>query len=170
MNPTFSGAIYVAVVGPGEATDPHLSLAGAVGELLAVNGAVLICGGLGGVMEAACRGAFEAGGTTVGLLPGEHRSAGNPFLSAAIATGLGELRNALVVRSADAVIGVGRSWGTLGELALAARAKKPVILLDSWRISDGPPGDPELGFQATSPEHAVQLALAAAIRRQRSPG
>ena len=104
-------------------------------------------------MEAACRGARESGGTTIGILPGADRAAANPFVDVAIATGLGEARNALVVRSADALVAVGRGYGTLSEIALALKARKPVVGHDSWDI-DGVDG-------AATPEQAVTAALAA---------
>jgi uncharacterized protein (TIGR00725 family) len=114
-----------------------------VGRLLAEHGAVLVCGGLGGAMEAACRGAKQAGGTTVGLLPGESRSDANRFVDVAIPTGLGEARNALVVRSADVVVAVGGGYGTLSEIALALKIGKRVVGLGTWEIDgvvvvDGP--------------------------------
>jgi hypothetical protein len=105
-----------------------------VGRALAEAGAVLVCGGLGGVMEAACRGAQEAGGTTVGILPGHDRADANPYVDVAVATGLGEARNALVVRAADALIAVGGEYGTLSEIALALKAGKPVVGIDSWDL------------------------------------
>ena len=114
-----------------------------MGRLLAERGAVVVCGGLGGTMEAACRGAKQAGGTTVGLLPGGSRSDANPFVDVAIPTGLGEARNALVVRAADVVVAVGGGYGTLSEIALALKAGKRVVGLGSWEIdgvvaADGP--------------------------------
>jgi uncharacterized protein (TIGR00725 family) len=105
-----------------------------VGRDLAARGAVLVCGGLGGVMEAACRGAKEAGGLTVGILPGTDRVAANAFVEVAIPSGLGEARNALVVRAVDALIAVGGGYGTLSEIALALKAGKRVVGLDSWDI------------------------------------
>jgi uncharacterized protein (TIGR00725 family) len=122
-----------------------------VGRLVAARGAVLVCGGLGGVMEAACRGAKEGGGTTVGILPGAERSAANEFVDVAIPTGLGEARNALVVRAADALIAVGGGYGTLSEIALALKAGKPVAGLGSWGI--------EGVRQADTPEAAVEAVL-----------
>ena len=156
--------MYVAVVGPGEAAGAILDEAREVGELLAGAGAVIVCGGLSGVMEAACRGAHGAGGVTVGLLPGSDRAAANPYLTVAIATGLGELRNGLVVRAADAVIGLGGGFGTLSELALAARIGRPVILLGSWEVTAPDGGASELGTPARTPAEAVALAVAAAGR------
>jgi uncharacterized protein (TIGR00725 family) len=144
---------YVAVVGPADATAADVEAATAVGSELARAGVVLVCGGLGGVMEAACRGAREAGGTTVGILPGAERAAANPFVDVAIATGLGEARNALVVRSADVLVAVGRGYGTLSEIALALKAGKHVVGVGSWDI-DGVES-------AATPGQAVTAALAA---------
>jgi uncharacterized protein (TIGR00725 family) len=104
----------------------------------------VVCGGLGGVMEAVCRGAREAGGTTIGILPGADRAAANPFVGVAIPSGLGEARNALVVRAADAVIAVGGGYGTLSEIALALKAGKPVVGIGTWDI-DGVISAPDPG-------------------------
>jgi uncharacterized protein (TIGR00725 family) len=123
-----------------------------VGRELAARGAVVVCGGLGGVMEAACRGAKEAGGRTVGILPGTDRAAANAFVDVAIPSGLGEARNALVVRAADALIAVGGGYGTLSEIALALKAGKRVVGLDSWDI--------EGVVAASDPQAAVAAVLA----------
>jgi len=125
---------YVAVVGPGEAEPDEIAAAEQVGAELARREAVVVCGGLGGVMEAACRGAKEVGGTTVGILPGVDRGAANRFVDVALPTGLGEARNALVVRAADVLIAVGGAYGTLSEIALALKGGKRVIGLRSWEI------------------------------------
>jgi uncharacterized protein (TIGR00725 family) len=154
------GDRYVAVVGPGEAGDYLRTIAQRVGELLAQAGVVLVCGGLGGVMEAACQGAAEQGGLTVGLLPGRDRSAGNPYLTVALPTGLGELRNGLVVGAADGVISIGGSWGTLSEIALARKTGKPVIAIASWGLSAPEPSTTTV-TPADSPEEAVAAVLAA---------
>jgi uncharacterized protein (TIGR00725 family) len=131
-----------------------------VGAELARAGAVILTGGLGGVMEAACRGAEQAGGMTVGLLPGDDRRAANPHVAVAIATGLGELRNGVIVRAADALVAVGGAYGTLSEIALALRAGLPVIGLRTWAIE---------GVQAASdPAEAAARALSLAARRARS--
>jgi uncharacterized protein (TIGR00725 family) len=126
--------IHVAVVGPGSAGEEQVAAAEEAGRLIAERGALLVCGGLGGVMEAACRGARSAGGTTLGLLPGDDRGDANPFVDIALPTGLGEGRNALVVRAADAVLSIGGGYGTLSEIALALRAGKPVIGIGTWDI------------------------------------
>lgn len=125
---------YVAVVGPGEATAAQDAAAEDVGFHLAEAGAIVVCGGLGGVMAAACRGARSAGGLTVGLLPGTDRTAANEWVEVVIPTGLGELRNGLVVRAADVVIAVGGAYGTLSEIALALKTGVPVVGLSTWPI------------------------------------
>lgn len=132
--------LYIGVIGPGSgATPEEINTAHEVGELLAEAGHVVVTGGLDGVMEAASRGAFEAGGTSVGLLPGRERVDGNRYLTVSIPTGMGEMRNALLVRTADAIICVGGSWGTLSELALAVRTAVPVVVLDGWDLPvEGP--------------------------------
>jgi uncharacterized protein (TIGR00725 family) len=160
---------YIAVVGPSEPADPAvLAAAHTVGAALARAGCVLVCGGLGGVMEAACRGAHQAGGITLGLLSGADRAAANPYVDIAVPTGLGEARNALVVRSADAVVAVGGGWGTLSEIALAMRTGVPVIALDSWEVCDGA-GAPVAGPTAVDdPETAVHVALEHADRHRRT--
>jgi hypothetical protein len=127
-------APYIAVIGPGEASDAELEIAESVGRGLAERGAIVVCGGLGGVMAAACRGATSARGLTVGILPGTDRGAANQWVSVAIPTGMGELRNGLVVRAADALVAVGGSYGTLSEVALALKVGVPVVGLGSWPI------------------------------------
>ncbi|MDQ6949348.1 MAG: TIGR00725 family protein [Actinomycetota bacterium] len=127
---------YIAVVGPGEVDKETYALAVDVGRLIAERGAVLICGGLGGVMEAAARGVSERGGSSLGILPGDDRGQANQYLTMAIATGLGELRNGLVVGSSDAVLSVGGSWGTLSEVTLALRLGMPVVTLRGWSVLD----------------------------------
>ena len=153
-------APWIGVVGPGTATDEETAAAREVGSRLAATGAVLVCGGLGGVMAAACRGAAEAGGLTVGLLPGDDRDAANPWVSVALPTGLGEARNVLLVRAAQAVVAIGGGWGTLSEIALALRAGKAVVGIDTW--SPAPERAPGPGVVAASdPEAAVDLVLEA---------
>src|SRR3954471_16837230 len=125
---------YVAVVGASTATPAEEAIAEEVGAGLAGAGAVVVTGGLGGVMEAACRGARSRRGRTVGLLPGEDRDAANGWVEIAIATGLGELRNGLVVRAADAVVAVGGGHGTLSEVALALKLGRPVVGLGTWEV------------------------------------
>jgi uncharacterized protein (TIGR00725 family) len=138
----------VAVIGPGD--EPSVAAA-EVGRLLAERGAVVVCGGRGGAMEAACRGGKKAGGLTVGILPGSDRSEANPYVDVVLPTGLGEARNALVVGAADVVIAIGGGYGTLSEIALALKARKRVIGLGTWEI--------EGVTAAESPEAAVAAAL-----------
>jgi hypothetical protein len=152
-----AAAAYIAVVGAGDATERETADAEAVGRGLAQGGAVLVCGGLGGVMAAACRGAKAAGGMTVGILPGADRAAANEWVDVALATALGEARNALVVRAADAVIAVGGEYGTLSEIALALKAGKPVVGLGTWAIDR----DPDPIERADDADAAVALALGA---------
>jgi len=142
---------YIAVVGPGEATAAEVETAMAVGRKLAERGAVVVCGGLDGVMAGACRGVREAGGTSIGLLPGVERAAANPWVTLALPTGLGELRNGLVVRAADAMIAIGGAYGTLSEIALALRTGVPVVGIGTWEIA---------GVRAAvDAQGAVELAL-----------
>ena len=147
------------MVGPGSgATPAELGAAEEVGGLLAEAGAVVVCGGLGGVMEAACRGASTAGGLTLGILPGRDRRDANPHVQVAVPTGLGEARNALVVRAADAVVAVGGAYGTLSEIALALKSGTPVVGLHTWELARS--GKPDEGVVAVdSAAAAARTAL-----------
>jgi uncharacterized protein (TIGR00725 family) len=149
----------VAVIGPGAGAGAgQLDAAEEVGRLLAEAGAVVVCGGLGGAMEAVCRGARSAGGMTVGILPGRDRRDANEYVQVALPTGLGEGRNALVVRAADAVVAVGGGYGTLSEIALALRAEKPVVGIDTWELARA--GEPDNGVvPARGAAEAVRTAL-----------
>lgn len=117
----------IAVVGGSTCTPDEARIAEEVGRLIAARGAILVCGGLGGVMEAACRGARGAGGLTVGILPGDDARDANAFVDVPLATGMGEMRNALIVRVVAGAIAIGGGWGTLSEIALAQRAGTPVV-------------------------------------------
>jgi hypothetical protein len=127
----------VAVVGAGAAGPYDLDVAEELGRELARRGAVVVCGGLGGVMEAVCRGAQQAGGQTIGILPGDDRGQANPFVEIAVVTGLGEARNLVVIRSADVVVAVGGEFGTLSEIAFALRLGRPVIGISTWELAQG---------------------------------
>lgn len=154
--------LRVAVIGGGAAPAADVEAARAVGLALAEAGAVLVCGGLGGVMEGAARGAEEAGGLTVGILPGIDAAHANPSIRIAIPTGMGEARNALVVRAAEAVVAIGGEWGTLSEIALARATGIDVITLGV------PPAD-GLGLpSAESPAEAAAWALERARRGRKS--
>src|SRR4051794_10471282 len=150
---------WIGLVGPGlDATPTDLAHAEEAGAAVAAAGAVLVCGGLGGVMEAACRGASARGGLTVGLLPGLDRSAANEHVAVAVPTGLGEARNALIVRAADAIIAIGGGPGTLSEIALALKRGIQVVGLWTWELSKG--GEPDATItRADSAVEAVRLAL-----------
>jgi hypothetical protein len=150
---------WIAVVGPGsDVPTRDLAAAEEVGAAVAEAGCGVVCGGLGGVMEAACRGARSRGGVTLGLLPGLDREDANGWVVVAVPTGLGEARNALVVRAADAVIAVGGGWGTLSEIALALKTDVPVVGLATWEPAIG--GSPVEGItRADSPGEAVEAAL-----------
>ena len=145
---------YVAVVGPSAPDDPAvLEAARTAGRLLAERGYVVVTGGLGGVMAAAAAGASDAGGTAVALLPDTDRGSVSPGHTVVIPTGMGEMRNALLVRSVDAVVAIGGGWGTLSEMALAARTGVPVLAVGSWQL----PG-PEVTACATVEAAVEQVA------------
>ncbi|HEY2950907.1 MAG TPA: TIGR00725 family protein [Micromonosporaceae bacterium] len=153
-------AVQVAVCGPREASPEEERRARRVGDLLAGAGAVVVCGGGTGVMAAVAAGARARGGLVIGVLPGADRVDANRDLSAAVVTNMGEARNAIIVRSADAVIVIGGSWGTLSELALARGRGLPVVSLGGWRVADAD-GRPVGGVsRVETPEDAVRLALA----------
>lgn len=155
----------MAVVGPAEPRAGEAEAAEHVGRLLAQAGAVVVCGGLGGAMEAVCRGAKAAGGTTIGILPGSRREEANRFVDVAIPTGLGEARNAQVVRAADVVLAVGGAYGTLSEIALALGNGTPVVGLDTWELARDGVADQGIERAGSSAE-AVKLALGAAAEHQ----
>jgi len=152
---------YVGVVGAGSAEGRTISVAEEVGRLLAARGVIVVCGGLGGVMEAACFGAKSAGGTTVGILPGLDRDEANAWVDVAIPTGLGEARNALVVRAVDALIAISGEYGTLSEIALALKTGKPVVGIDTWELSRRGVAATDI-VRAANPAEAVERALALA--------
>jgi uncharacterized protein (TIGR00725 family) len=131
-----TGAPYVAVVGSGTATRDLYKKARAVGRLVAERGGILVCGGLSGVMEAAARGATEAGGAAVGILPDEDRRRQNSYLTFSMATGMGQARNLAVVCSGDVVIAVGGEYGTLSEIGLARKVGRPVVVLEGWDLGE----------------------------------
>ena len=154
--------MIIAVIGGDSPPPEALPLAEAVGRELAQRGHALICGGRGGVMDAACRGAREAGGHTIGVLPGADRRDANPHVEFPIVTNLGAARNAVIVLSADAVIAVDGSYGTLSEIALALVHGKPVVGLATWRLSNDGGIEDEGIVRAEDPADAVARAIAAA--------
>lgn len=157
--------IPIAVIGAGQCTKREAKLAEEVGRGIARAGAVLICGGLGGVMEAASRGASEAGGLTVGILPGENPKQANPYVKLAITSGVGRARNLAIVKSARAVIAVGGGYGTLSEIAYALQSGIPVIGLNTWLlVKNGKPQD--IIIPAEDAAGAVAMAMKLATKSQ----
>ena len=128
---------HIGIVGAGDCTVEVYKTAYDMGHLIGKKGWVLICGGLGGVMEGSAKGCFEGGGITIGLLPGIEKKSANPFITLPIPTGMGEARNVLVVRASDVVIAIAGGFGTLSEIGLALKIGKPVIGLGTWRDIDG---------------------------------
>ena len=157
--------IFIAVIGGNDVSPQIEALAEDVGREIARQGAVLVCGGLGGVMEAACRGADSEGGLTVGILPGENRLDANPYVKIPIATGIGYARNAAVAKSAQAVIAIDGSYGTLTEIAYALQGGIPVIGLDTWSIAINDHEDTGI-IRADNPKEAVAKALELIKNRQ----
>ena len=151
----------IAVIGGGQCTREEAKLAEAVGCELARRGAILVCGGLGGVMEAACRGANSQGGMTIGILPGEGRQLANPYVQIPIVTGMGYARNVAVVKSAQAVIAIDGNYGTLSEIGHALQSGIPVIGLNTWVLSRGGQPDNTI-IPAQDPTEAVDKALSLA--------
>ena len=154
----------IAVIGGGQCNKKEAKLAEEVGRELARRGAVLVCGGLGGVMEAACRGASAEGGTTIGILPGDDSQAANPHVQIPIATGMGYARNIAVVKSARVVIAVGGSYGTLSEISYALQGGTPVIGLNTWSLSRNSQEDKSI-IPAQNPAEAVDKALKLASKK-----
>jgi uncharacterized protein (TIGR00725 family) len=148
----------VAVIGGGQCSKEEAKLAEEVGRELARRGVTLICGGLGGVMEAACRGASSEGGTTIGILPGDNRQSANPYVQIPIVTGMGYARNVAVVKSAQAIIAIAGSYGTLSEIGHALQNGIPVIGLSTWALSRNGQPDSKIIPAKTSAE-AVDEAL-----------
>jgi uncharacterized protein (TIGR00725 family) len=162
--------VLVAVCGPGQAGEEEERLAEEVGRRLAEAGAVVLCGGLGGVMAAVARGARAAGGLCVGLLPGDDPEHAAPEVGLALPTGLGELRNGLLVRACGAVVAIGGAYGTLSEIGLALRLGRPVVGLHTWELRRPGAAEPDPGVQvAGSAAEAVERALTAIVRRGEVP-
>jgi len=147
-----TGTTYVAVVGSGVATGELYEKAREIGRLVAERGGTVVCGGLSGVMEAAARGATEAGGTAIGILPDEDRRRQNEYLTYSVATGAGQARNLAVVCSGDVIIAVGGEYGTLSEIGLARKVGRPVVVLEGWDLG-------EHVSMASSPQKAVEVAF-----------
>ena len=144
--------MIISVIGAGTCNNETYSIAEEIGKLIAQKGAILVTGGLGGVMEAASKGAIEASGTTVGILPGFSKEDANKYVSIPITTGLSHARNIVIVRSADAVIAVSGEYGTLSEIAVALKLGKPVIGIKTWENIEGL-------IEAESSQEAVNKAF-----------
>ena len=154
--------MMIAVIGGDSPSPDVLPNAEAVGKEVASRGHTLVCGGRGGVMEAACKGAREAGGHTIGILPGPDTSGANEYVEFAIATNMGFARNAIIALTADVLIAIDGSYGTLSEIAMALGYGKPVVGLDTWRLTPGSGVEDDRILRAESPAQAVERAIAAA--------
>jgi hypothetical protein len=148
------GKVFIGVIGAGTCSKKIYNLAYEVGKYIAKAGAILVCGGLGGVMEGAAKGAKENKGVTVGILPGVDKTEANPYIDIPVVTGIGEARNLVVIRSSDAVIALPGQFGTLSELAFCLKMEKPVVGLTTWEISDKI-------IKTKDPQEAVEKALEA---------
>ncbi len=146
----------VSVIGGAECSHEHAIFAETIGRLLAASGYAVVCGGRGGVMEAVCRGAWSAGGITIGILPSPDSEGANPYLSVKLPTGIGEARNVLVVLAGEAVVAIGGSFGTLSEIAYAQRMGKPVIGYQTWAAENPQTGEIKLN-RVQSPEEALKM-------------
>jgi hypothetical protein len=148
----------IAVIGAGKCSKKLRDMAAVVGKYVAEQGAVLVCGGMGGIMEGAAQGAREAGGMTIGILPTDNRADANPYIDYVIPTGFGEARNIIVVRTADVVVAFPGKYGTLSEMAFALLAEKPVISISAWKLGD------EI-IQMDDPLEAAKMAVKLALER-----
>ncbi|GAG90417.1 unnamed protein product [marine sediment metagenome] len=156
---------FIAVIGGGQCSKEEARQAEEVGRELARRGVILVCGGLGGIMEAACRGASSEGGVTIGVLPGDNSQSANPYVQIPIVTNMGYARNIAVVKSAQAVIAIGGSYGTLSEISHALQSGIPVIGLNTWSLSRNNQQDKSI-IPAQSPTEAVDKALDLATARK----
>jgi len=157
--------MIIGVIGDSSCPPEEAKLAESVGELLAQRGATIVCGGLGGVMEAVCRGAKSKGGLTVGILPGKNSNMANPWVDIPLVTGLGEARNVVVAKSAQAIIAIGGNYGTLSEIAYALKSSIPVIGLNTWSLSRNGQEDDSI-IKAQSATEAVDKAISLVKRRK----
>ena len=148
----------IGVIGTSEASNEEYKTAEEVGREIARRKGILVCGGLGGVMEASCRGAKSEGGLTIGIIPGSSKKEANPYVDIPIVTGISEARNIIVVRSSNAIIAIGGSFGTLSEIAFALKLEIPVVGINTWEVSTNIK-------KATTPKEAVDLAFSLARPR-----
>jgi uncharacterized protein (TIGR00725 family) len=160
--------VIIGVIGGSEVSAPIACLAEEVGREIARRGAALVCGGMGGVMEAACKGTSEAGGLTIGILPGDSRREANPYVKIPIITGIGYARNVAVVKTSQAVIAIDGSYGTLTEIAYALQSGIPMIGLGTWSISRDGKTDKNI-IIAKNPAEAVDKAMKLVENQQQHP-
>jgi uncharacterized protein (TIGR00725 family) len=154
---------FIAIIGSRKCSTEEAKLAEEVGRELARKGATLVCGGLGGVMEAACQGANSEGGTTIGILPGEDRQAANPYVQIPIVTGMGYARNIAVVKSAQVIIAIGGNYGTLSEISHALQSGIPVIGLNTWSLArNGQPDNSIIPVESAVEAVSKAISLATA--------
>ena len=151
-------ACYIGVIGERRCHEAHRQIAERVGRRIAEKGGVLLCGGMGGVMEAASYGAMKAGGVVIGILPGHSRNEGNPYLTFSIITAIGEGRNLILVRSCDALIAIGGGYGTLSEIAFAHKLGIPIVGIDTWNLTKEGKPDTRL-VEVSNPDDAVEKAF-----------
>ena len=151
-------AVRIGVIGGSNPPEEIIETAKETGRLIAKAGAILVCGGLGGVMEAVSKGAKEEGGLTIGILPGQNRKDANRYIDIALATGLGYSRNILVVLNSDALIAIDGSYGTLSEISYALIYKKPLFGLETWKLYQNQREDKRIVY-CSSPQEAVQKAI-----------
>jgi len=152
--------VCIGVIGANQTDEGNYAAAYELGKHIAGRGATLVCGGLGGIMEAASKGAFEAGGTVIGILPGSEKREANPYVTYSLPTGLGIARNTLVVRLSDVLIAFPGGYGTLSEIALALACEKTVVYLPgTWDLKKIAPVDAALFKEAFDPRHAIGVAL-----------
>ncbi len=155
MNRILRRKLFIGVIGVSD-VDEHLAkIAEEMGREIAAQGAVLVCGGLGGVMEYAAKGAKSSGGITVGIIPGDSINSANPYIDIPIATGMGEARDVVVVKSSDSLIAIGKGFGTLSEISIALKLNKPVVGIETWDIS------PQI-ISVNNPREAVKKAISLA--------
>ena len=151
--------MIIGVIGGNNCPNDIEMVAEEVGKYIANAGGILVCGGLGGVMEFACKGAKSAGGTTIGILPGNDKCDANEYVDIPIATGIGLARNIIIINTADVIIALSGSYGTLSEIAFALNLKKPVVALDTWAVELAGKVDDELFYRVDNPKNAVELAV-----------
>ncbi len=149
--------MIVGVIGGSQSDTKNLEIAYTIGKLIAQNNWILICGGLTGVMEYACKGAYEAGGITVGILPGNNKNSANQYVKIPVATGIGLARNYIIINTADVLIAIDGRYGTLNEISAALNLGKRVISINSWKLKNAGDIDESLFFEVQTPEQAIDL-------------